>query len=123
MATGSSSLECCGTNVATVLGNSSATPVTVTHTGVPPAGIAQITNCPEQLEGSLTVVLKDPVPSVAVPEVPKLTAPGPLDSEKETGTPAGNGVPSGWTRVPLKVKACPHDADPGVLPDDPGPTV
>ena len=95
MAMGSSSLECCGTRVATVSGNSSATPVTVTQTGVPPDGVAQITNEPEQLEGSVTVVLKEPVPLVAVPAEPKLTEPGPLDSEKATGTPAGKGVPSG----------------------------
>jgi hypothetical protein len=78
MAMGSSSLEGCGTRVATVLGKPSAAPVTVTQTLVPPDGVAQITNWPAQLEGSVTAVLNEPVPSVAVPAEPKLTVPGPL---------------------------------------------
>jgi hypothetical protein len=38
-----------------------------------------MTNWPEQLEGSVTVVLKEPLLSVAVPAELKLAPPGPLD--------------------------------------------
>ena len=120
---GRMSRDCWETSAAAVFGKPAATPVTVTQRLVPPAGVAQMTNCPAQFEGSVTTVLNVPVALVAVPEALKLTAPGPLDSEMATGTPAGNGVPSGCRKVPLNVKDCPQEAAPGALPVEPGPTV
>src|SRR4030081_2257936 len=80
-ATGSRSREPWGSRPPAVCGKPAATPVIVTHRLFPPAGVAQMTNWPEQLEGRVMVVAKAPTLLVAVPEGLKLTAPGPLVSE------------------------------------------